>query len=205
LHAAGVAEEEQGALFLIVREGAPISPRVPIHGPIREHQAEDELRDRLAHVVERDPAIPHLREHPGEELAVERDVVQATEHFRPDVVVAAGEVETRHLDALGERNERLGGEEVREVREGEAFGRRELQPGRIVERVVGQGGKPGVPHEARVEGRVGDERAALVPQAGPIRPHDVVVLDADRDGLGVAEPGGGRVRSDGSVGRRYNR
>src|SRR5262245_22911464 len=62
------------------------------------------------------------------------------------------------------------------------------------------GGKSRRPHQRRVEDRVRDRwRASLVARAVTVRPYDVVVIDADRDRLRIAESVGGPVTAGARV------
>src|SRR5690606_5260315 len=105
-----------------------------------------------------------------------------------NVVVGAGKVEARGFDALRRGDERLGGEQVRQVRERGPFGGGKDEALAIVERTPRRRVEARIPHEGRVEGGVDDHgRPALVARPGAPWTDDAVVVDADRDGLRVAE------------------
>jgi hypothetical protein len=58
----------------------------------------------------------------------------------------------------------------------------------VVERVEAHGAEPPVPHELRKEGGIDHHRAAaLIAWTGAVGADQVVVLNTDRDRLGVAE------------------
>src|SRR5437773_11943138 len=75
-----------------------------------------------------------------------------------------------------------------------SLGKRKLESECVIERVAGDRGEATVPHHVGIERRVGREwRATLVAGARAIGPDDIVVLDADRDRLRVAECSARRV------------
>src|SRR5262249_2499986 len=101
LHAAGGAEEQQRALYLVPAQRLVLASRKAIDRCVHEGQRELELRDRAPKHVEGDrPAAPYLREDSGEELAVGRRRVQPAEYLGSDRVVVAGEIEAGRLRAL---------------------------------------------------------------------------------------------------------
>src|SRR5262249_13758001 len=141
--AAGRAEEEERALLLLAGERVAPTARELVDRGIRERQGELELGDGLPEHVERDrPTSPDLGKGLSEEPPVCGDGVQPPEHLRADRVVVAREVEARHLGALGGRDERLRGQQVRLVRERRALRERELKAGAVVEGVVGERREP---------------------------------------------------------------
>ena len=75
-----------------------------------------------------------------------------------------------------------------------SLGKRKAESERVVERVAGDHGEATVPHHVGIERCVGRKwRATLVTRARTIAPDDIVVLDADRDRLRVAESPARRV------------
>jgi hypothetical protein len=81
------------------------------------------------------------------------------------------------------RDNRIVGSEPRR-----ALGEREPEPLRVIERIAGNGRETAVPHQVRIERRVGREgRSALVARSRAMGTDNVVVLNSDRNGLCVAE------------------
>src|SRR5580765_7924572 len=82
-----------------------------------------------------------------------------------------------------------------------SLGRRKLESQRVIEGVARDRGETAIPHQIRVEGRVGRKRrAALVAGARAIRPDEIVVLDSDCDRLRIAEcPARGMTAAAGIV------
>src|SRR5499427_5446283 len=77
---------------------------------------------------------------------------------------------------------------MRQVREGKFLGRWKLEAGAVVERVSGERGEARVPHQHGIQRRIGGQRrAALIARARPMRTDNLVVVDADRHRLRVAE------------------
>src|SRR5215468_8168636 len=94
--------------------------------------------------------------------------------------------EPRHLHEFGRGQRGLRREE--RGFKNSVLGRRKQEPPRRVEGIIPGGGKSRRPHQRRVEDRVRDRwRASLVARADTVRPDDVVVIDADRDRLRIAE------------------
>src|SRR5438094_10026939 len=83
---------------------------------------------------------------------------------------------------------------------GGSLGKWKLESERVIERVAGDGGEATVPHQVGIQRRIGREgRATLVARALAIGPDDIVVLDADRDRLRVAECPARRVAATTSI------
>src|SRR4051794_23302437 len=83
---------------------------------------------------------------------------------------------------------------------GRALRRREPKAQRVVERIAGRRGKPPVPHQLRIESRIyNTRRAALVAGSDPAGAHYAVVLNTDRDRLGIAEAERGDMASGAGI------
>src|SRR5215207_1438964 len=109
-------------------------------------------------------------------------------------VVIADKIEPSYLVPLGRRDEGLGCQQVGLPRKRAALRERKLESSAIIERVAGGCGKARVPHEPGKEGGIDDHwRAAHIARSGAVRPHDLIAVDADRDGLGIAKTSGRRV------------
>jgi hypothetical protein len=133
-YTAGPPEEEHGAALLRRGEGVGAPACEAVDRRVGRHLHELELRDRPADVVERDWCAPaDLREHLGKQLPVPIGLVQTPQHFAPDVLAVAGDVKPGRLHPLGGRDECLGREQVRRVRQRTARGFRELEAGAVVE------------------------------------------------------------------------
>jgi hypothetical protein len=124
--ATGPPEEEERAALLGAVERPARAARVAVDRCIHERERELELgyRAREHLKVDRRP-VADAWEDFAEELTVAGNGVHAPSDLRTDRVVVSREGEARHLGALGRRDERLGDEQVRLVREPRALGQRE--------------------------------------------------------------------------------
>ena len=69
-----------------------------------------------------------------------------------------------------------------------------MKSGAVIKWIVRERGEARVPHQVWIEGGVDDHRCApLIARAAASGADDTVVVDADGNGLGVAEAVGGRV------------
>ena len=100
-------------------ERVPLAARVPVDRRVRERQRELELRDRAREHLERDRRRRGApRERPRRTASGRRATAfEPAHHLGADGVVVAREREARDLGALGRRDERLGDEQVRLIRE----------------------------------------------------------------------------------------
>jgi hypothetical protein len=101
--------------------------------------------------------------------------------------IGGNAAEPRHFDQLGRGQRTLRGEQ-RRLAGHDVLGRRKSKTQRRIERVAGDRHESGRPHQRRVEDRVRDERrTTLVARPTPIRADDIVIVDADRNRLRIAE------------------
>src|SRR5262249_58140605 len=107
-------------------------------------------------------ASSNRREDFAEPLAVFRHIVDPAQDFIANVEIISGKTEARHLYSFRRRNECLGNKQVRQVREGASFWRREQKASAIIEWVVRERGKARVPHQVGEEGGIGDNRRRTV-------------------------------------------
>ena len=99
--------------------------------------------DRMGDIVVPDRrARFHVRERSSKQGAVARVVVEAPGDFGTNVVIVAGEVEPGLFHALGRRDERLGREQMREVRQRLPLRIGEGKAHPVVEWIIRQGVKP---------------------------------------------------------------
>ena len=111
--------------------------------------------------------------------------------FGSDGVVIADEVEPGHFVTLSWRDKGLSRQQVRLAGQCAAFRQRKLKTSLIVERITGDRDKARVPHEPGKEDRIDDRgRAAHIARPGTMRPHHLVAVNANGDGLGIAKTGG---------------
>src|SRR6185436_18722189 len=81
-----------------------------------------------------------------------------------------------------------------------SLGQRKPESERVIEWIAGDRGEATVPHLVGIERRVGREwRATLIAGARAMGPDNIVVLDADRDRLRVAECPARRVTPTASI------
>src|SRR5262249_5469524 len=150
------AGEKQRPSFLLVSQGIFLPPRELIYRGVGKNQCELKLGNGKTEHIESDGTAGAYRgEDFAEPLAVFSHTVDPAQHFITNVEVVSGKSEARHLDSFGRRNERLGDEQVRQVREAESFRRREQKAGAVIEWVVRKRGEARGPHQVGEEGGVG--------------------------------------------------
>src|SRR5947208_1400663 len=186
---AALAEEEGGALLLIGSQSVLVAARELIDGRVGKDQRKLKLRDHFAKHIKIDrSSMAHLWKEIAEERKVGRDGVESSQHLRADGVVITREIEPSHFHAFRRRDECLGDEQVRQIGKAQGLGWGKLKPGAVIERVIRKRRKPRIPHQIGIEGGVdGHRRAALITRSAAIRADDAIVVDADGDGLSVAE------------------
>src|SRR5262245_47717484 len=125
-----LSKEQQRPLLLLVRQGIALPARKSIEGSIGKDQGELKFSYcQTEHLKSDWAAVSHRREELAEPFPVFCDVVDPSQYLAANVETIAGETEPRHLNSLRGRNESLRNEQVRQVRKGDSFWRRERKAG----------------------------------------------------------------------------
>jgi hypothetical protein len=83
---------------------------------------------------------------------------------------------------------------MRQIREGEPFGRWELEAGAVVKRIAGERGEARVSHQCRIRSSIGNEwRPALIARASAMRADNEVIINTNRYRLCITKAVSGRM------------